>query len=137
RALEAIEALAEEAESPLERAKQFLRAAELLESRGGSEGALERYKWAVDANPDDAQLSAKLRKAYVQHGDVDSAVELLEAEIERTQGNSAKARLSGEMALLCQAYLHDTERANATARLAQKLDPANIKAAFVLGHIAY
>ncbi len=137
RALEAIEALAEEAGTPMERAKQFLRAAELLESRGDHEAALERYKWAVDANPDDAQLSAKLRKAYVEHGDADSAVELLEAEIEHTKGNSAKAKLSGEMALLCQEYLRDSERANAAARLALKLDPANINAALVLGHIAY
>lgn len=137
RALEAIEALAEEASSPVERAKQFLRAADLLESRGDSEAALERYKWAVDANPDDAQLSAKLRKAYIAHGDAESAVELLEAEIERTQGNSAKARLSGEMALLCHDHLHDNERANSAARVALKLDPANLNAALVLAHLSY
>ncbi len=137
RALEAIEALAEEATSPIERAKQFLRAAELLESRGDSEAALERYKWAVDANPEDAQLSTKLRKAYIAHGDPESAVELLEAEIERTSGNAQKARLSGEMAVLCQEYLRDTERANAAARVALKLDPANINATLVLGHLAF
>lgn len=137
RALEAIEALAEEAKTPEARAEQYLRAARLLEGQGQLEAALERYKWALDANPDDLQLSKQLRQAYVACRDVTSAVELLEREIAQTKGERVRAQLAGEMAQLCREHLKDDERAEKAARQALELDPTNLAALLVLGHMAY
>jgi tetratricopeptide (TPR) repeat protein len=137
RALEAIETLAEDAKTPEARAEQYLRAARLLESQGQLAAALERYKWALDAKPDDPQLSKHLRQAYVQSGDGTSAVELLEREIAQTKGDRAKAQLAGEMAQLCREQLKDEERAEKAARQALELDPTNLSALLVLGHMAY
>ncbi len=137
RAIEAIERLAREAETPEKSAEQYLRAARLLETRGQAREAIERYKLAVDANPNDPTLTTTLRRAYIAQRNVSAAVELLEAEIERTSGERAKAKLAGEMALLCREHLNDDERAEAAARQALKLDPTNLEALTVLGHMAY
>ena len=53
-ALTAIEALAAKAPTPEAQAEQWLRAARLLEGRGDRDGAIERYKLALEANPNDA-----------------------------------------------------------------------------------
>ena len=50
-AIVAIEALAAKAQTPEAKAEQWLRAARLLEGRGDRDGAIERYKLALEANP--------------------------------------------------------------------------------------
>ena len=137
RALEAIEALAKKATSPKEKADQYVRAAELLKARGEPDAAIERYKLAVDANPDDKSASAALRAAYLERGDANAAVELIEREIDRTEGQRAKAKLSGEMARLLRDHLNDDLRAAAAAKRAIDDDPTNLEARAVLGDLAY
>ncbi len=51
RAQRAIEALAAKAATPEAKAEQWMRAAKLLETRGDRDGAIERYKLALEANP--------------------------------------------------------------------------------------
>ncbi|HET7541562.1 MAG TPA: protein kinase, partial [Polyangiaceae bacterium] len=63
-ALAALDALAGRATTPEAKAEQYLRAAKLLEGRGDRDGAIERYKRALDANPKDAASAAALREAY-------------------------------------------------------------------------
>jgi tetratricopeptide (TPR) repeat protein len=136
-ALRAIEELAEQASTPEARAEQYLRAAAMLEAQGDSAGALMRYKFAADASPNNPSITRKVRQKYTEHKNYGAAVELIEEELERTEGPVARARLSGEMALICQRYLHDDKRAGAAAQVALHLDPTNPEALRVQGRLAY
>ncbi|MFO0566465.1 MAG: tetratricopeptide repeat protein [Polyangiaceae bacterium] len=136
-ALAAIEALAEKATSKEARAEQYLRAAKLLEGRGDRDGAVERYKLALDANPKDTGAAAALRAAYLARGDVNAAVQLLEREIGETDGDRAKAKLAGEMAVLFRDRLKDDKRAEEAAKRAVSFDPTSLSALMVLGDLAF
>ncbi|HVU04393.1 MAG TPA: protein kinase [Polyangiaceae bacterium] len=136
-AVQAIEALAKKAGSPAERAEQFIRAAQVLEAQGDMDGAIERYKMAVDANPKDRAAALILRAAYVARGDVSAAAELLEQEIKLTESEAARSKLQGEMAALCHDKLHNDRRAESWAKLALDVDPTNLDALRVMGDIAF
>ena len=136
RALEAILALADKADTADGKAEQFRRAAMLLEARGDRDAAIEHYRNALDANPSDRTLSAALRTAYVKRGDINAAVDLLEREIEVTDGEHGQARLAGEMARL-QRQVKDSDRAEKSANRALRLDPGNQDALLVLGDVCF
>lgn len=136
-ALDAIETLAERAETPEARAEQYVRAAGLLKARGDRDGAIDRYKRALDATPTDTTISAALRAAYVDRGDVNAAVDLLEKEIDQTEGDRQKAKLCAELAALCRDRLEDDERAERAARRALDHDPTNTVALTLLADIAF
>ncbi|MDW8248277.1 MAG: tetratricopeptide repeat protein [Myxococcales bacterium] len=136
-ALGAIEALAAKATTPEAKAEQWLRAAKLLEARGDRDGAIERYKAALDADPKNAAATAALRAAYAARGDAASAVELIAREIESAEGNLSKARLYGEMARLLRDRVKDDSRAAEAARKAVDLDPTAIDGLLVLGDLAF
>jgi tetratricopeptide (TPR) repeat protein/tRNA A-37 threonylcarbamoyl transferase component Bud32 len=136
-ALSAIEALALKAATPEGKAEQWLRAARLLEGRGDRDGAIERYKMALEANPRDTVASAALRVAYAARGDAASVVALVERELTHAEGKMAKARLYAELARVQRDRLHDNDRAESSARIATDLDPTNADALFVLGDLAY
>jgi tetratricopeptide (TPR) repeat protein len=135
-ALAAIDALAQKATTPEAKAEQLVRAAKLLETRGDRDGAIERYKQALDANPSDAGAATALREAYVARGDVNAAIQLIERAIEHTDGDRAKAKLAGQIAVLFKQKLKDDRRAEEAARRAVKLDPTNLDALLVLGDLA-
>ncbi len=136
-ALGAIEALAAKATTPEAKAEQWMRAAKLLEARGDRDGAIERYKAALDADPKNAVATASLRAAYASRGDASSAVELIAREIEGAEGNLSKARLYGEMARLLRERVKDDARAETAARKAIDLDPTALDALLVLGDLAF
>lgn len=136
-ALEAILALADQAASPEARAEHFIRAAKLLEERGDRDGAIEQYTRALDANPKDKGASAALRAAYVARGDINSAVDLLQQEMGRTEGERAQAKLAGELARLLHDRQRDEARAEQAARRAVQLDPGNLDGLRVLGDVAF
>jgi serine/threonine protein kinase/lipopolysaccharide biosynthesis regulator YciM len=136
-ALTAIEALAAKATTPEAKAEQWMRAARLLEARGDKDGAIERYKLALDANPRDAAASASLRQAYAARGDVAGVVGLVERELASAEGDLAKARLHGELARIYRAKMKDDRRAAESARTAIDLDATNADGLIVLGDIAY
>jgi tetratricopeptide (TPR) repeat protein len=136
-ALDAIEALAGKASTPEQKAEQWMRAAKLLESRGDRDGAIERYKAALDADPKNTAATASLRAAYSSRGDAASAVELIAREIEAATGNLAKARLFGEMARLLRDRIKDETRAMDAAKKAIDLDPTSIDALLVSGDYAF
>jgi len=136
-ALSAMVSLAEQAETPEARAEQYLRAAKLQESRGNRDSAIEHYKNALDAQPMDRNISAALRNAYVQRGDINAAVELLEREIDVTEGDLAQAKLAGEMARLQRERLKDDEASETSAKRALHLDPGNQDALLVLGDVCF
>jgi tetratricopeptide (TPR) repeat protein len=136
-ALSAIEALAEKATSKEAKAEQYTRAAKLLESRGDRDGAIERYKLALDANPSDTGVASALRDAYLARGDVNAAIQLLDREIATTDGDRAKAKRAAEMAVLYRDRLKDDKRAEEAAKRAVSFDPTSLHALMVLGDIAF
>ena len=136
-ALSAIEALAAKAATSEARAELWLRAARLLESRGDKDGAIERYKRALDANPKDSAASAALRTAYGHRGDAASVVTLIEKELGYAEGDLAKARLHAELAKVYRDRLRDTDKAESEAKIAIDLDATNADALMVLGDIAF
>lgn len=136
-ALAAILSLAEQAESSVARAEQYLRAAKLQESRGNRDAAIEHYKNALDSQPENRNIAAALRAAYVARGDINAAVELLDREISITEGDLGQAKLAGEMARLQHERLKDSEKAEKSAQRALQLDPGNLEALLVLGDICF
>jgi len=136
-ALRAIEALADKATSAEGKAEQYLRAARLLESRGDRDSAIEYYKRALDQVPSDLHTSAALRAAYVARGDINAAVQLLEREFSRTEGDATRARLAAEIATLCRDRLQDDLRAEEAAKRALQFDPTNVDARAILGDLAF
>ncbi|HEY8078898.1 MAG TPA: tetratricopeptide repeat protein, partial [Labilithrix sp.] len=136
-ALSAIEALAAKAQTPEARAEQWMRAGRLLETRGDKDGAIERYKLALDANPKDAGASAALRKSYAQRGDWLGVVGLVERELATAETDLARARLHAELAKVYHAQLVDGAKAEASAKKANDLDPSNADALMVLGDLAF
>src|SRR5690606_7435121 len=85
----------------------------------------------------DRNISAALRTSYVERGDINAAVELLERELEITEGERAQAKLAGEMARLQRERLKDDARAEKTAQRALQLDPGNLDALLVLGDVSF
>jgi tetratricopeptide (TPR) repeat protein len=136
-ALDAIEELAEAAKTPKDRAAQYLRAASLLEDRGDLEASIAQLKRAIDAAPEDGAARAKLKTKYVVMGNFAGVVELLDEELENARGEHQRAKLAGQIAVLCQRQLQDTERASSMAQLAFHLDPTEPGALRVLGRLAY
>ncbi len=136
-ALSAIESLASKATTPENKADLWLRAAKMLEQHGDKDGAIERYKAALDAQPTNTAAMTALRAAYLARGDATSAVELLLKTIDVTDGNLSKARLYGEMAHLLRDKLKETERAQQAASKAVDLDPTNMAGLVILGDYSF
>jgi tetratricopeptide (TPR) repeat protein len=136
-ALSAIETLAAKAATPEAKADQWMRAGRLLETRGDKDGAIERYKLALDVNPKDAAASAALRKAYAHRGDWLSAIGLVERELTHAEGDLAKARLHAELAKIYHSQLVDSDKADAAAKKAIALDSSNADGLMVLGDLAF
>jgi len=136
-ALSAVESLAERAEKPESRAELWIRAAKMLEEKGDRDGAIERYKKALDAQPKNPLASLALRAAYLARGDATSAVELIARTIETADGNLSKARLYGEMAQLLREKLKDNDRAKEAATKAVDLDPTSMSGLLITGDIAF
>ncbi len=136
-ALSAIEALAAKAASPEAKCEQWLRAARLLATRGDKDGAIERYKLALEANPRDPTASAALREAYTLRGDAVSVVGLIERQLTQAEGDLAKARLFAELAKVYRDRLENDEKAEVAAKRAIDLDATNPDALMVLGDMAF
>ena len=136
-ALTAIESLAEKAPTPEGKAELWIRAAKMLEEKGDRDGAIERYKKALDAQPQQPRRGGALRAAYLARGDATSAVELIARELEVAEGNLAKARLYGEMAQLLREKLKDNDRAKEAATKAVDLDPTSMLGLLVSGDLAF
>lgn len=136
-AVAAIEALAAKATTPEAKAEQWVRAAKLLESRGDKDGAIARFQRALDANPKDSSASQALREAFAARGDHNAAVQLIERELGLTEGDLAKAKLTGQLARLLRDGVRDDRRAEEAARRALAFDPTNLDALVVLGDISF
>lgn len=136
-ALTAIEALAAKAVTAEAKAEQWMRAARLLEARGDKDGAIERYKLALEVNPSDPAAASALRRAFAQRGDWLSVVHLVERELQSAEGDLAKGRLWAELSKVYHAQLVDPVKAETAAKRALELDASNADALMVLGDLAF
>ncbi|MBL8719692.1 MAG: tetratricopeptide repeat protein [Myxococcales bacterium] len=136
-AVAAVEALAAKAATPEAKAEQYTRAARMLETRGDKDGAIERYKLALDANPNDKGAAAALRGAYAARGDVAAAISMIEREVAITESPLQKARLFAEMAKVAREKLKDSEKAREAALKALDHEGTNVAALMVLGETAF
>ncbi len=136
-ALIAVEALAQKADKPDQKSDLWVRAAKMLEEKGDKDGAIERYKAALDALPTNTGAAHALRAAYLARGDAASAVELISREIDATDGKITKARLYGDMAVLLRDKLRDNARAAEAATKAVDLDPTSLHGHAITADLAF
>lgn len=137
KALEATDRLAQAENDPAKKADLYVRAGRILEDKGDKDGAIERYKRALDAQPDHPKAATALRSIYAGRGDAHGAAELLVREIEVTEGKISKAKLYAELGTLQRDRLEDPIRGRISFEKALELDPTCTPAARGLGEMAY
>jgi tetratricopeptide (TPR) repeat protein len=136
-ALKAVESLAEKTDDGEQRAELWIRAAKILEEHGDRDGAIARYKLALDAQATSSAATTGLRAAYLARGDAQSAADLVDWEIRHTDGKLAKARLYCELAELRRDKLGDRAAAREAASRALDFDPMNVGALLIMGDLAF
>ena len=136
-ALKAIETLAERAATPNEKADHYIRAARLLQEREDMEGAIARFRLALEANPRASAASSALRALYLDRGEVTSAIELISKERDYTEAPNVKAKLCAEAAKLARNRLKDNTRAEISAKEALDYDENQVEALAILGDLAF
>lgn len=137
RALEATDKLIEGEANAEKRAGLLIRAGRILEDSGDRDGAIERYKRAMDAHPENPQAASSLRTIYAERGDAMGAAELLGRELELAEGDLRKAELQAELGRLRRDRLDDPAGAKVAFELALDLDPTCTPAAQGLGDMAF
>jgi tetratricopeptide (TPR) repeat protein len=115
----------------------LLKVGRILEEKGDRDGAIERYKQALDADPDSASATARLRELYASRGDAQGAIELLQREIEAAEGTNQRAALWAQVARIYRDRLKDTEKARDAAEKAVLLDGTSEEAAAMLGELRF
>ncbi|MDP3278116.1 MAG: protein kinase [Deltaproteobacteria bacterium] len=136
-AAEALEAVAQLAKSPAEKADALVRAGRILEESGASDAAIERYKRALDLVDDYAPATSRLRGLYASRGDAQGAIDMLQREIEAADGTNQRAKLWGEVAKIYRDRVKDSEKALESAQKAVLLDSTNDEAAALLGELRF
>ena len=136
-AAEALDALAAQAKTPAEKADAFCKAGRMLEEKGDRDGAIDRYKRALDADENCGQATARLRDLYAARGDAQGAIDMLQREIESADGVLARARLWGEVAKIYRDRVNDRDKAMEAAQKAVLLDATNEEASALLGEIKF
>lgn len=136
-ATEAYDKLAAAAKSPAEKVEVLLKAGKLLEDKGDRDGAIDRYKQALDVDPDSAAATARLRELYAARGDAQGAIELLQREIEAAEGSNQRASLWAQVARIYRDRVKDPIKARDAAEKAVLLDATNEDAAVMLGELHY
>ncbi len=134
-AVEALDALAALDPFPEAHVQHLTRAAELLVGQNDLPAAIERLRRAFAAQPDAADVAARLRSAYLAQGDVDAAIELLEQQVARAKDADLRADLALELGKLF-TRKGEHGRARAAAELALKAKPNDPAAHIVLGDAA-
>lgn len=136
-AVEAMDRLAENEKDPQKKADLWVKAGKMLETSGDKDRAIDRYKLALDARPNDPAATQALRAVYASRGDAHGAAELLQREIEVTDGPIKKAALYAELGEIHRARLDDKIKARECFKKALELDPTCTPATQGLGDMAF
>lgn len=136
-ALDAVERLAQREENPKKRAELLVRAGKILQDGGDRDGAIERYKRALDYDKGSSEAAEAMRGIYAQRGDAHGAAEMLLHAIEIADGDRKKAELLAELGELYRDRIADPEEAEKAFEQAFALDPTCTVAAAGLGRMAF
>lgn len=136
-ALEAVDRMAEVERDAAKKAELLVRAGRILEDSGDKDGAIERYKAALDADKDNAAAASALRAIYAGRGDAHGAAELLLREIAVTSGEISQAKLYVELGQVRRDRLKEPGAAREAFAKALELDPTCTPAAQGLGDLAF
>jgi len=134
-AVAAIERLADS--DPERRAEHFVRAGKLLEDSGDRDGAIGRYKKALDADHTSLAAVDALRTIYTRRGDAHGAIEMLNHAIALTEGDRKRAELYAERGIWQADKLENENAAEASFTTALTLDSTCTKALIGLGRIEF
>lgn len=83
---------------------------------------------ARDIAPQNQNLIASLSAVYLEQGNYSSALDLLEEQLQSTEGRNARADIHARMGLICLENIGDVDKAIANFERALELDEANILA---------
>lgn len=136
-ATEAYDRLAAGAKDNDQKVELLLTSGKILEEKGDRDGAIERYKQALDVDPDSAAATSRLRELYASRGDAQGAIELLQREIEAAEGTNARASLWAQVAKIYRDTLKDPVKARDAAEKAYLLDGTSEEAAAMLGDLRF
>lgn len=133
---------AELAETPRQKVQLLERVAglqqeEFLDQRQASETYARILELDAGYEATNPRALAALREAHLARGDAPRAIQLLERELELTEGSSAKAALEGRRAQLLRERLRDNAAAEASAKRALALDPSELRALRLLAELAF
>lgn len=136
-AVSAVERLADQEQDPRKQAALRIRAARLLEDSGDRDGAIMRYRRALDLDRLAGDAAAALREIYKARGDARGASEMLVHSIGIAEGDSQRAALLGELGAIYRDQLDEPDQAKVAFEEAINLDATNTVAAAGLARIAF
>src|SRR5690606_9407297 len=99
--------------------------------------AVERYQLALEAVPTHATASLELRRAYIELGDPERAINLLYELVEPMPVGTERAKLTAELARLLYEHTEDWEVAAETAAQALEWNDTSVDALFVLASVSF
>ena len=135
-ALDALELLVESEQDPERKADLLVRAGRMLESHDDLDGAIERYKSALEASAGYEVALEALGRLYERRGDVRGEAELLWRRVELVSEPRERARRWIALAKVRLDKLHDKALATDAYERAHELDPDNREALLGLGQLA-
>lgn len=136
-AVSAVDRLVDGEKDPVKKAEHLVEAGRLLEESGDNDGAIDRFKRALDADEKNVTAANALRRLYGARGDAHGAAELLRREIAATSGKSKQAELYAELGTLCRERLEDPDKARDAFIKALELDGTCTPAGRALGDMAF
>jgi tetratricopeptide (TPR) repeat protein/serine/threonine protein kinase len=136
-ALSAVERLAEHEQDPYKQADHWIRAGKLLEEHGDRDGAISRYKRALDADARAMPAVEALRAIYTRRGDAHGAIDMLNYAIQLSDSDRKRAQLYAQMGSLHHERLEDESSAEQAFNTALALDASCTAAQIGLGRIEF
>jgi tetratricopeptide (TPR) repeat protein/tRNA A-37 threonylcarbamoyl transferase component Bud32 len=136
-AVNAVERLAEQELDPKKQAQFYVQAGNLLRDHGDRDGAVSRYKRALDIDQELIEATERLRDIYSQRGDARGAAEMIVHAIGLEQGGLKRAALLAELGTLYRDRMDDLEQAKESFEEALELDTTCTVAGAGLSRIAH
>ena len=135
-ALDGLELLADTESDPEQKADLWVRAGQLLESHDDLDGAIERYRLALDASRGHAAALDALARLYERRGDVRGEADLMLRRVELSQTAEEQVERLVELGKLRLDKLKNKTLAAEAYQQALAIDADNRAAVIGLGQLA-
>jgi tetratricopeptide (TPR) repeat protein/tRNA A-37 threonylcarbamoyl transferase component Bud32 len=136
-AVDAVERLADQENDTKKQAQLYIQAGGLLRDHGDRDGAVSRFKRALDIDPEAMEAAEGLRDIYSQRGDARGAAEMIVHKIGLEQGGNKRAALLAELGTLYRDRMEDVEQAKDSFEQALELDTTCTVAGAGLARISH